>query len=176
MCTDFTNINEAFSEDCYPLPNIDGWVDSSARYQVVDFLDAFRGYHQIFMAEENVEKTAFVTETEGVPAISPAIGTDVAGDVLQLYLAVSESALSSFLIREEERVQRPVYYVSWVMRGAETMYLLTEKLVFSPIVDYTPLEWAAEEAFRTKEVIDNAPEGGGSTSGPWCQDILEFLR
>ncbi|GAA0139713.1 hypothetical protein LIER_42594 [Lithospermum erythrorhizon] len=31
-------------------------------YQVVDLLDALRGYLQIFMAEEDVEKTTFVTE------------------------------------------------------------------------------------------------------------------
>ncbi|GAA0139561.1 hypothetical protein LIER_35105 [Lithospermum erythrorhizon] len=36
----------------------------------------------------------------------------VVGDVLQLYLAVSEYALSSVLITEEAKVQRPVYYFS----------------------------------------------------------------
>ncbi|GAA0143724.1 hypothetical protein LIER_04337 [Lithospermum erythrorhizon] len=44
----------------------------------------------------------------------------VAGDILQLYLAISEHALSSVLIKEEEKVQRPVYYISRVMGGAET--------------------------------------------------------
>ncbi|GAA0184923.1 hypothetical protein LIER_32211 [Lithospermum erythrorhizon] len=58
----------------------------------------------------------------------------VAGDVMQLYLAVSESALSSVLVRDEEKVQRPVYYVSQVMRGAETRYPLAEKLVYALIV------------------------------------------
>ncbi|GAA0173042.1 hypothetical protein LIER_26742 [Lithospermum erythrorhizon] len=40
------------------------------------------------------------------------------GEVLQLYLAVSEGAISSVLIREAERQQRPVYYVSRVLHGA----------------------------------------------------------
>ncbi|GAA0140484.1 hypothetical protein LIER_35247 [Lithospermum erythrorhizon] len=62
MCTDFTSINKACPKDYYPLSNIDRLVDSSAGYKVVDFLVAFRGYHQIFMAEEDVEKTVFETE------------------------------------------------------------------------------------------------------------------
>ncbi|GAA0165445.1 hypothetical protein LIER_20847 [Lithospermum erythrorhizon] len=57
-----------------------------------------------------------------------------AGDVLQLYLEISESALSSVLIREEAKVQRPIDYVSRVMRGAETRYPLMEKLVYFLIV------------------------------------------
>ncbi|GAA0184495.1 hypothetical protein LIER_31783 [Lithospermum erythrorhizon] len=36
----------------------------------------------------------------------------VAEDGLQLYLTVSESVLSNVLIREEEKVQRPMYYFS----------------------------------------------------------------
>ncbi|GAA0153148.1 hypothetical protein LIER_11460 [Lithospermum erythrorhizon] len=58
----------------------------------------------------------------------------VVGDLLQLYLAVLEHALSSMLINEEGKVQRSVYYVSRVMRGVETRCPLTEKLVFSLIV------------------------------------------
>ncbi|GAA0155032.1 hypothetical protein LIER_12855 [Lithospermum erythrorhizon] len=41
-------------------------------------------------------------------------------DILQQYLVVSESTLSSVLIGEEEKVYRPVCYVSQVMRRAET--------------------------------------------------------
>ncbi|GAA0166416.1 hypothetical protein LIER_21572 [Lithospermum erythrorhizon] len=62
MCTDFTNINMACPKDYYPLPNIDRLVDSRTCYKVVEFLDAFRRYHQIFMAKEDIEKIAFITE------------------------------------------------------------------------------------------------------------------
>ncbi|GAA0148391.1 hypothetical protein LIER_36713 [Lithospermum erythrorhizon] len=48
--------------DCDPLPNIDRLVDSSAGYKVVNYMDAFHGYHKIFMAKEDVEKTAFITD------------------------------------------------------------------------------------------------------------------
>ncbi|GAA0144502.1 hypothetical protein LIER_04932 [Lithospermum erythrorhizon] len=62
MCTDFTSISKACPKDCYPLPNIDTLVDSSAGYQLVYFLDAFWGYHHIFMVEEDVETTAFIMD------------------------------------------------------------------------------------------------------------------
>ncbi|GAA0154768.1 hypothetical protein LIER_12656 [Lithospermum erythrorhizon] len=62
MCIDFTSINKACPKDYYPLPNIDRLIDSSAGYKEVDFLDTFRGYHKIFMAEEDVEKTGLITE------------------------------------------------------------------------------------------------------------------
>ena len=53
------------------------------------------------------------------------------GKELYLYLAVSPHAVSSALIREEEKVQRPVYYTSKALKGAKGWYLPMEKLVFS---------------------------------------------
>ncbi|GAA0170686.1 hypothetical protein LIER_41004 [Lithospermum erythrorhizon] len=35
---------------------------SRGGYKVVEFMDAFRGYLQIFIDEDDMEKTAFVTE------------------------------------------------------------------------------------------------------------------
>ncbi|GAA0168129.1 hypothetical protein LIER_22915 [Lithospermum erythrorhizon] len=55
---------EGLPKRLLPLPNIDRLVDSSAGYKVVGFLDAFRGYNYILMAEEDVEKTAFVIECD----------------------------------------------------------------------------------------------------------------
>ncbi|GAA0158650.1 hypothetical protein LIER_15616 [Lithospermum erythrorhizon] len=49
MCTDFTSINKASPKDYYHTPNIDRLVYSSIGYKVADFLDVFRGCHQIFM-------------------------------------------------------------------------------------------------------------------------------
>ena len=52
------------------------------------------------------------------------------GEGLYLYLAVTPHAISSALIREEGRVQNPVYYTSRALRGAEGRYPLIEKLAF----------------------------------------------
>ena len=46
-------------------------------------------------------------------------------------LAVSPAAVSAALIREEEKVQKPVYYTSRVLHGAEERYLPMEKLAFA---------------------------------------------
>ncbi|GJS72197.1 reverse transcriptase domain-containing protein [Tanacetum coccineum] len=47
--------------DCYPLPKIDWKVESLCGYPFKCFLDAYKGYHQIKMAKEDEEKTAFIT-------------------------------------------------------------------------------------------------------------------
>ncbi|XP_071713651.1 uncharacterized protein [Rutidosis leptorrhynchoides] len=61
MCVDFMNINKACPKDCYPLPEIDWKVESLTGYKYKCFLDAYKGYHQIQMAEEDEEKTSFFT-------------------------------------------------------------------------------------------------------------------
>uniref|UniRef100_A0A2N9I556 RNA-directed DNA polymerase n=1 Tax=Fagus sylvatica TaxID=28930 RepID=A0A2N9I556_FAGSY len=61
MCVDFTDLNKACPKDSYPLPRIDQLVDSTAGHKLLSFMDAFSGYNQIQMAEEDQEKTAFIT-------------------------------------------------------------------------------------------------------------------
>ncbi|KAL2250014.1 UNVERIFIED_CONTAM: Retrovirus-related Pol polyprotein from transposon opus [Sesamum indicum] len=63
VCIDFTDLNKACLKDPYPLPRIDALVDSTAGYELFSMMDAYQGYHQIFMAEEDQNKTSFVTET-----------------------------------------------------------------------------------------------------------------
>ncbi|GJT54976.1 hypothetical protein Tco_0990030 [Tanacetum coccineum] len=60
MCVDFTDINKACPKDCYPLSEIDWKVESLSGFWLKCFLDAYKGYHQIQMAEDE-EKTAFFT-------------------------------------------------------------------------------------------------------------------
>ena len=61
MCVDFTDLNKACPKDSYPLPRVDILVDSTARHQLLSFMDAFSGYNQIRMHEDDQEKTSFVT-------------------------------------------------------------------------------------------------------------------
>ena len=61
MCVDFIDLNQACPKDSFPLPRIDQLVDSTAGHKLLTFTDAFFGYNQMLMAEEDQEKTAFVT-------------------------------------------------------------------------------------------------------------------
>ena len=61
ICVDFTDLNKEFPKDGYPLPRVDVLVDSTARNQLLSFMDAFSSYNQIRMHEANQEKTSFVT-------------------------------------------------------------------------------------------------------------------
>ena len=61
VCVDFTDLNKACSKDSFPLLRIDQLVDSTARHKLLTFMDAFSGYNQIRMAEEDQEKTTFIT-------------------------------------------------------------------------------------------------------------------
>jgi hypothetical protein len=56
-----SSLNTACPKDPYPLPRIDQIIDSTAGCDLLCFLDAFSGYHQIKMAKEDEEKTAFIT-------------------------------------------------------------------------------------------------------------------
>ncbi|GJX04012.1 hypothetical protein Tco_0189928 [Tanacetum coccineum] len=62
MCIDFKNLNSACPKDYYPLPNIDYKVEAVMSFKYKCFLDAYKWYHQIQMAKEDEEKTAFYTE------------------------------------------------------------------------------------------------------------------
>ena len=61
MCVDFTDLNKACLKDSFPLPRIDQLVDSTAEHKLLTFMDAFSGYNQIKIAEEDQEKTPFIT-------------------------------------------------------------------------------------------------------------------
>ena len=58
---DFTDLNKACPKDSFPLPRINQLVDSTAGHKLLTFMDAFSGYNQTKMDEEDQEKTTFIT-------------------------------------------------------------------------------------------------------------------
>jgi hypothetical protein len=62
MYIDFTDLNKACPKDPFRLPCIDQIVDSTVGCELMCFLDAFSGYHQIKMEVEDEEKTMFITQ------------------------------------------------------------------------------------------------------------------
>ena len=65
--------------------------------------------------------------------MAPLLSPSVVGKELYLYLAVTPYAVSSALIKEEDKVQRLVYYTSKALRGAKGRYPQMEKLAFALI-------------------------------------------
>ena len=61
----------------------------------------------------------------------PLLSPSKLEEELYLYLAVSQAAVSSALIREEDGLQKPVYFTSRGFRGAEERYPQMEKLAFA---------------------------------------------
>ena len=61
----------------------------------------------------------------------PLLNPSRLGEELYLYIAVSQAAVSAALVREEERSQWPIYFISRAFRGAEERYPRMEKLAFA---------------------------------------------
>ena len=47
MCIDYTSLNKACPKDPFTLPRIDQVIDSTVGCELLSFLDAYSGYHQI---------------------------------------------------------------------------------------------------------------------------------
>jgi hypothetical protein len=69
MCVDYTNLNKACPKDLFPLPRIDQVIDSIAGCELLSFVDAYFGFHQIPLYHPDQIKTSFITRT-GLIAIA----------------------------------------------------------------------------------------------------------
>jgi hypothetical protein len=61
MCIDYTSLNKACPKDPFPLPRIDEILDSTSGCDLLCFLDAYSGFHQIPMPREDEKNTTFIT-------------------------------------------------------------------------------------------------------------------
>jgi hypothetical protein len=61
MCIDYTSPNMACSKDHFPPPRLDQIMDSTSGCDLLCFLDAYSGFHQIPISREDEEHTAFIT-------------------------------------------------------------------------------------------------------------------
>ncbi|XP_030970626.1 uncharacterized protein LOC115991008 [Quercus lobata] len=101
------------------------------------------------------------------------------GEELFLYLAISPVAVSAALVREEERVQKPVYYASRALHGAEERYPPMEKLAFALVT--APRKLKPYFQAHTVNVLTDkplrramsSPEAAGRLA-LWAIDLSEF--
>ena len=64
-------------------------------------------------------------------ASPPVLCKPLLGTPLCLYFAVTDQAISSVIVQEQDHVQRPIYFVSKVLQGPEVRYQAIEKVAFA---------------------------------------------
>jgi hypothetical protein len=83
MCVDYNSLNKACPKVPFPLPRIDQIVDSTAGCELLCFLDAYSGYHQIKMKESDQLATSFITSFGMYCYITMSFGLRNAGATYQ---------------------------------------------------------------------------------------------
>jgi hypothetical protein len=83
MCVDYTSLNKACPKVPFPLPRIDQIVDSTAGCELLCFLDAYSGYHQIKMKESDQLATSFITPFRMYCYVTMSFGLRNAGATYQ---------------------------------------------------------------------------------------------
>ena len=125
VCVDFTDLNKACSKDPFPMPWIDQLVDATAGHPQMSFLDAFQGHHQIPLALEDQEKTAFVTPTKNYHYKVMPFGLKNAGSTYQrmmtkmfepqlgknIEIYVDDMVVKSKLVSDHLRDLGDIFYV-----------------------------------------------------------------
>jgi hypothetical protein len=96
---------------------------------------------QFFASLKKGERFSWTEQCEEVfqrlkkfQASPPILTRPRQGFPLFLYLAVSDNAMSSALVQEIEGEEKPVYFVSRTLRGAELRYQKIEKLSLALMV------------------------------------------
>jgi hypothetical protein len=56
---DFRDLNRATLKDEYPMPVVETLINAATGNKILSFMDGNAGYNQIFMAPEDIHKTAF---------------------------------------------------------------------------------------------------------------------
>ena len=62
LCVDYRKLNNQTRKDSYPLPRIDDILAKFKNAKYFSSLDMVKGYHQIEMADDDKEKTAFIVD------------------------------------------------------------------------------------------------------------------
>lgn len=88
MCIDYTSLKKACPKDPPPHPRIDQVVDSTVGSELLSFLDAYTGYHQITMKESDQHATSFITHFNTFCYVSMPFWLKMLGYVLVMYALI----------------------------------------------------------------------------------------
>ena len=69
VCIDFRKLNEVAKKDVYPMKNISEILDKLSSAKYISKIDLSQAFHQIPLAEESKELTAFPVPGKGLSTI-----------------------------------------------------------------------------------------------------------
>lgn len=61
MCVNLIDLNKHCPKDYYPLSSINQKIKAVFGYNVLNFLDLYKGFHQDHMDRDHTSKIAFIT-------------------------------------------------------------------------------------------------------------------
>ncbi|XP_075659059.1 uncharacterized protein LOC142628917 [Castanea sativa] len=100
----------------------------------------------------------------------PLLSPSQPGEELFLYLAVSPAAVSATLVREDNRVQRPVYYASKALHGRLTFALVTAARKLKPYFQAHTIVVLTDKPLQRAM---GSPEAAGRMA-LWSIELSEF--
>ncbi|XP_024006401.1 uncharacterized protein LOC112082919 [Eutrema salsugineum] len=109
----------------------------------------------------------------------PVLAKPEDGETLYLYIAVSTSAVSGVLVREDRGEQKPVFYVSKFQDGAESRYPTIEKLALAVVTaarklrSYFQSHTVAVLTTHPLRTILHSPSQSGKMA-KWAVELSEY--
>nr|GEU37857.1 hypothetical protein [Tanacetum cinerariifolium] len=164
MYVDFTDINKACPKDYYPLPEIDWKVESLSGFHLQSFLDAYKGCHQIQMAEEDEDKTTFFVR-EGVycyrkiPLLVDKVFNDQTEINLEAYvddMVIKSTSEEDMLADIKETFQR-FRSINMKLNPKKCSFGVEEglflgHLIAKQVIQANPSKWTQEAAAALQEM------------------------
>ena len=142
-------------------------------------LPFFKALKKVKDFEWTSESQEAFEQSKKYMAEPPLLSKPVDGETLYVYLAVSEKALSAVLVREDRKIQKPVYYVSKILHGAELNYSVIEKFALAmitasrklrPYFQAHKIEVLTDQPLRN---IMHSPKASGRLI-KWAVELGEF--
>ena len=109
----------------------------------------------------------------------PKLVSSLTGEVLFLYVAISDYSLSAVLVAKREGKQLPIYYISHAYRGSEANYSEIAKVVYTVVM----ASWKSKPYFqshqirvRTSQPLKKILEGKSQSSrvANWSNQLADF--
>lgn len=101
------------------------------------------------------------------------------GETLYIYLSTCHEAVSAVLLREQDAVQKPIYFASKVLHGAEVRYPNAEKIIlalivaarkFRPYLQAHPIIVVTDQPL--KQILSRLDTSGRASK--WAMELAEY--